>query len=185
MACGASTATSATAFSGAGSNGSVLPFGRRHWVAWTGPADIEIGDDERPRHEATDWVDEQIRHPIDPERVPAWRLVMQPLTGGGAAVTLIASHTICDGLALSMAVADAANGITRDLGYPPRTHAPAGGRWWTMAAKCCGRYGDMGTSNSLFAGIAARMGQLMGRVDDRGLVKLAFPVSERTEGDTH
>lgn len=222
---------------------SVLPFGRHHWVAWTGPADIEIGGDERPRHEATDWVDEQIRHPIDPERGPAWRLVMQPLTGGGAAVTLIASHTICDGLAFSMAVADAANGITRDLGYPApnsRTRRqallddgrqvlraiPDMGRAVVAAARLATKNKDDlsssaarsappktllgsqpvtipasavfidetqwdaraealgGTSNSLFAGIAARLGQLMGRVDDRGLVKLAFPVSERTEGDT-
>lgn len=41
-----------------------------------------------------------------------------------------------------------------------------------------------GTSNSLFAGIGAKMGQVFGRVDDNGLVRLQFPVSERTEGDT-
>ena len=222
---------------------SVLPFGRHHWVACTGPADIEIAVDERPRSEATDWVDEQLRRPIDPEWGPPWRLVMQPLSGGGAAVTLIASHTICDGLAFSMAVADAAQGITRDLGYPPpnsRTRRRAlrdDGRGFLRAIPDMGRAvvaavrlattnkDDLsssaaraappktlrgsepvtvpalavfiddaqwdaraealgGTSNSLFAGIAARIGQLMGRVDDRGLVKLAFPVSERTEGDT-
>ena len=41
-----------------------------------------------------------------------------------------------------------------------------------------------GTRNSLFAGIAAKLGQILGRVDDGGLVRLQFPVSERTEGDT-
>jgi hypothetical protein len=222
---------------------SALPFGRHHWVAWTGPADIEIAADERPRHEITDWVDEQIRQPIDPELGPSWRLVMQPITGGGAAVTLIASHTICDGLAFSIAVANAAQGITRDLGYPPpgaRTRrrallddgravlrsVPDMGRAVVAAVRLASTNKDDlsssaarsapparllgsepvtvpalavfieeaqwdaraealgGTSNSLFAGIAARMGQVMGRVDDRGLVKLAFPVSERTEGDT-
>ena len=222
---------------------SVLPFGRHHWVACTSPADLEIAGSERPRNEVTDWVDEQIRHPIDPEWGPAWRLAVQPLTGGGAAVTLIASHTICDGLAFSMAVADAARGVTRDLGYPPpnsRTRRralladgrevlraiPDVARAAAAAVRLAGTNRDDlsssaarsaplatfrgsepvtvpavavfiddvawdaraqalgGTSNSLFAGIAARIGQFMGRVDDQGWVKLSFPVSERTEGDT-
>lgn len=41
-----------------------------------------------------------------------------------------------------------------------------------------------GTSNSLFAGFAARLGQLLGRVDADGLAMLSYPVSDRTEGDT-
>jgi len=56
-------------------------------------------------------------------------------------------------------------------------HIPEGP--WDQRAEDLG-----GTSNSLFAGIAAKVGQLQGRVDQDGMVKLAFPVSERTEGDT-
>jgi diacylglycerol O-acyltransferase len=222
---------------------SVVPFGRHHWVAWAGPADLEIGEGLRPRDQATAWLDEQIALPIDPEYGPAWRLAVQPLTGGGAAVTLIASHAVCDGLGLGLAVAQAVQGANRDLGYPPpraRTRrqawrqdirevlraVPDMVRAAVAAVRLAGRNTDDfsssvarsaspknlrdsrpvtipalavfiddeqwdsraeslgGTSNSLFAGVAARLAQRTGRVDDRGQVKLSFPVSERTEGDT-
>jgi len=144
---------------------SVLPFGRHHWVDWTGPADIEIGGDERPRHEATDWVDEQIRHPIMGRAV--------------VAATRLATKNKDD---LSSSAARSAPPKTL-LGSQPVT-IPASAVFidetqWDARAEALG-----GTSNSLFAGIAARLGQFMGRVDERGLVKLAFPVSERTEDDT-
>ncbi len=222
---------------------SAVPFGRHHWIAWPGPADLAIAGAPRPRDQATAWLDEQLALPIDPEHGPGWRLAVQPLTGGGAAVTLIASHAVCDGLGLGLAVAEAAGGIDRDLGYPP-PKARARGQAWRQdirevlrsipdmaraavaAVRVAGRNKDDfsssaarsappetmhgsqpvtvpslavfihdaewdscaeslgGTSNSLFAGIAARLGQLTGRVDDAGQVKLSFPVSERTEGDT-
>ncbi len=50
---------------------------------------------------------------------------------------------------------------------------------WDRVANALG-----GTSNSLFAGLAARMGARLGRVGPDGLVKLSWPVSERTPGDT-
>lgn len=221
---------------------SPLPFGRHHWVRWRGPADIDVSDTVRPRDEVVTWADEQMRFPIDPEHGPSWRLAVQPLIGGGAAVTLVTSHTICDGLAFTVATAEAARGITRDLGYPePRSRtrgqalredalqtlrdvpeiakavvaalrlardnrdelASSSGRsprsdlldgppvvaplvvlsideqTWSQRAEALG-----GTSNSLFAGFAARLGQIIGRVDADGMIKLAFPVSERTEHDT-
>jgi hypothetical protein len=222
---------------------SVLPFGRDHWVAWTGPDDIDLAADPRPRAEAMDWLDEQLRIPIDPEAGPSWRLAVQPFAEGGAAITLIASHSICDGLAITLAINQAARGETWDLGYPPpyartrgqalradtaqlvravpdfakavvaavklarnnrsdltssagRSAPPArldGARLVTVPSLAA--YIDEadwqsrmealgGTSNSLFAGIAAKLGQVLGRVDDSGLVRLQFPVSERTEGDT-
>ncbi|MBI3692069.1 MAG: winged helix-turn-helix transcriptional regulator, partial [Mycolicibacterium aromaticivorans] len=97
---------------------SPLPFGRDHWVAWTGPADIDVAASARPRAEALDWLDEQIRVPIDPEGGPSWRLAVQPFIEGGAVITLIASHSICDGLAITLAIKQAARGETWDLGYP-------------------------------------------------------------------
>ncbi len=223
---------------------SPLPFGRDHWVAWTGPDDIDLATTTRLRVEAMDWFDEQLRVPVDPEWGPSWRLAVQPFTEGGAAVTLVASHTICDGLALTQSIARAARGETWDLGYPPprlRTRgqalrqdavqlaravpdfakavvaavrlagnnrgelASSAGRSAPPSATLDGAalvtvpalavYIDEeqwarrteslgGTSNSLFAGIAARLGQLLGRVDGQGMVTLSFPVSERTEGDT-
>lgn len=222
---------------------SPLPFGRHHWVTWRGPADIEMSGAVIPRAEVVGWADEQARLPIDPEYGPSWRLAAQPLDDGGTAVTLVATHTICDGLAMTQAIAEAASGVTRDLGYPAPGSRPRGRalredtlqiaravpamidaavaalrlarnnrdelntssirsaparnvdgvapatapmvvayideQVWHRRAQALG-----GTSNSLFAGIAARMGQLTGRVDDNGMVKLSLPVSERTEGDT-
>jgi diacylglycerol O-acyltransferase len=107
---------------------SPLPFGRHRWVAWPGPVDIEVAQVPLPRSEITDWLDEQALSPVDPEHGPSWRLLVQPLVEGGAVVTLVVSHTIGDGVGIALAVADAANGVTRDLGYPPpgtrsRSHA--------------------------------------------------------------
>jgi diacylglycerol O-acyltransferase len=222
---------------------SALPFGRHHWIAGAGAPEMDVAANEIAVDDVPAWAQDQLRFPIDPEHGPSWRMAVQPLIGGGAAVTVIASHTVCDGLAMSIAVAEAAQGITRDLGYPPPHHRARGralaedaretlrsvpdmGRAAVAAVRLArknseefstssarstkpqrlGRSAPVtvpsiaaylsealwdaraeslgGTSNSLFAGIAARLGQRMGRVDDHGLVKLMFPVSERTEDDT-
>lgn len=97
---------------------SPLPFGRHRWITWSGPADIEVGPGVRPRSEIVDWTDEQAALPIDPEWGPSWRLAVQPLTEGGTAVTLVASHTVADGVGMLLAVVDAVQGVTHDLGYP-------------------------------------------------------------------
>lgn len=97
---------------------SPLPFGRHRWVAWPGPDEFDIGGTAIPGTEITAWIDEQSKLPIDPEYGPPWRLAVQPLTDGGAVVTLVGSHTVADGVGMALAVADAAKGITRDLGYP-------------------------------------------------------------------
>ena len=97
---------------------SPIPFGRHRWVAWPGPDDIEIAPTPRPRAEVREWAVEQSAKPIDPERGPSWRLAVLPLTEGGAAVMLIASHTVADGVGGITAATEAAEGHTRDLGYP-------------------------------------------------------------------
>ncbi|WP_253875790.1 hypothetical protein [Mycobacterium asiaticum] len=222
---------------------SPLPFARDRWVVSRGPTDIDIAEVPRPRAEVTAWAYERACLPIDPEFGPGWHLGVLPLADHGTAVTLVASHTLVDGLALCQVIADAADGRTRDLGYPPpgsRTRGRAiledarqtlvsipelataaatmarlarQGRQElassiaaapppprasrsepvvvpTLAAfvddahwdACANRLG--GTSNSLFAGFAARLGVRMGRRLDDGSVTLAFPVGERQEGDT-
>jgi diacylglycerol O-acyltransferase len=50
---------------------------------------------------------------------------------------------------------------------------------WDLKTKELG-----GTSNSMFAGFAARLGGNIGRLDADGQAMLSFPVSDRTEGDT-
>lgn len=222
---------------------SPLPFGRHRWIAYPGPADLEIAPRERARDEVMDWVDEQIEIPLDPETGPPWRIAVQPLAGGGAAVTLVVSHTVSDGLGGCLAIAEAAKGLTHDFGYPPpnsRTRRQARREDWRefvreipkigkavvagirLAKKskdevskpakstavavrrstpgpfrvpmvvafidepqwdeCAKRLG--GSSNSLVAAIASRLGALTGRVDQQGMAKLTIPVSERIEGDT-
>ena len=95
-----------------------IPFGRHSWVAWQGPADIEVSPTVRPRSEIGAWLDEQAQVWVDPEYGPAWRLAVQPLSEGGAVVTLVISHTVSDGGLALMAMRDASKGVTRDFGYP-------------------------------------------------------------------
>ncbi len=226
---------------------SPLPFARDRWVVSRCP-DLEMAKTPRPRGEVNTWAYEQACRPIDPEYGPGWRLGVLPLEGSGvskgAAISLVASHTLVDGLGLVEAIVDAAQGRTRDLGYPPsgsRTRrravvddarqtaasvpelaralaagvrlvrrsrrefassiasAPPGPRTErddqpvvvpTLVAyvdlaqwdACASRLG--GTSNSLFAGFAAKLGVRMGRHTEDGTVALAFPVGQRMPGDT-
>lgn len=222
---------------------SPLPFGRHRWVAAPNPTDLDVAAHDRSREDVWTWVDERADLPIDPEWGPQWHLGVQPLTGGGSAVSLVVSHTVGDGLAIGIAVADAANGVTLDLGYPPpssraRRQAMAEdarqavgaipdlgravaatvrvarssrddlaqsissergkvqpGEARTVVAPCVVAVTDVdhwdarakklgGNSNSLLAGLAARLGHLLGRTDADGLITLSCPVSERVPGDT-
>ena len=222
---------------------SPLAFGRHRWVSEPGPAELEIAAQDRARSDVWTWSDERICLPIDPETGPAWRLGVQPLTNGGAAVALVASHSVADALGLSLSISDAANGIRRNLHYPlpgsrtrrqaviedgkqtvralpgvakavmaaarvaraesdglatsmkPSAGEPTPGKERSVVVPTVAAYFDLdhwdersrslgGTSNSLFAGLAARLGQILGRVDDDGRVKLSWPVNERTDGDT-
>ncbi|OMC56474.1 hypothetical protein A5747_07635 [Mycobacterium sp. IS-836] len=98
---------------------SPLPFARPRWVVDRGPSDIDIADSARPPGELSDWADERAQLPIDAETGPGWHVGVLPLTNGSTAVTLVLSHYLLDGLGLAVALADAALGNTRDLGYPP------------------------------------------------------------------
>ena len=110
---------------------SPLPFGRHRWVTYDGPADIEIAVSERRREEVWDWVDERSFLPIDPELGPPWRLGVQPLVGGGAAVALAFSHVTGDAVAGAMSIVAAVDGAQHQLGFPPpgsRSGRAASGR---------------------------------------------------------
>lgn len=97
---------------------SPLPFGRHRWIAWPGPADLPVAATRLPRDEVYTWCDEQAALPIDPEYGPPWRLAVAPIAEGGAAVSLVMSHTIADGVGATIAVTNAAQGIEGELGYP-------------------------------------------------------------------
>lgn len=221
---------------------SPLPFGRHRWIAAPATGAIEVLATDRSRASIWEWVGERADIPVDPETGPAWHLAVQPLTGGGDAVSLAVSHTVSDAGGIIISIVDAVDGTARDLGYPPpcsRTVPRAlredlGASWATLrqvpsavmgaariareqkndltdSAKAAppahphvvdavavptlavkvdlGEFDKAatalgGTRNVLFAAVAARLGQIIGRVDDAGQAMLSFPVSERCEGDT-
>ena len=98
---------------------SPLPFARDRWVKAAASEDIDIAATPRRRADVSAWADERARLPIDPEWGPGWHLGVLPLEDGGTAVSLVASHTVVDAVGFGQAIADAAEGRTRDLGYPP------------------------------------------------------------------
>lgn len=226
---------------------SALPFGRHRWVKWSPPEGVDVHPgpwprSELPRSEMSEWMQQRLAMPIDPEFGPPWHLGVLPFAGGGAAVCLTVSHTIGDGVGISIAVTDAANGVSSSPGYPrpasrtrsravredarttvaslrdaaravigaaqvaranrrtvsaslrgapsppgaktgpavtvPSATAYVNASEWDERAKTLG-----GTSNSLFLGLAARLGEGFGRVCPDGSVELAVPVNERTPGD--
>jgi hypothetical protein len=98
---------------------SVLPFGRHRWVASPGPAaPLLVESQPRPRAELSDWLDEHVQLPIDPEFGPGWHMGVQPLTDGSTVVSVVASHCVGDGGAALLTVFEAVSGHRRDLGYP-------------------------------------------------------------------
>jgi hypothetical protein len=64
-----------------------------------------------------EWADELAGLPIDPEHGPTWYLVVQPLTDGSTAVSMVASHVIGDGTGAGLAIFEAVTGNIRDPGY--------------------------------------------------------------------
>ena len=97
---------------------SPLPFGRHRWISGSGSRGIEIAAAPIPRADVPAWFDAQALLPIDAEHGPTYRVSVQPVAEGGAAVSLLASHTVVDGVGLVIAVTEAASGVTRDLPYP-------------------------------------------------------------------
>jgi hypothetical protein len=109
---------------------SPLPFGRHRWVAPKGQSDLEIVATSRSREELDAWLDEQANTPLDAEHGPGWHLAVLPFTDGGAAVSLVISHCLSDGVGLCEALADATTG-RRD----PITWPAAGSRGWWRAVR--------------------------------------------------
>lgn len=98
---------------------SPMPGGRSRWVSWSPPSEFDVAERPRPRSELAAWTDEQTARPIALEGGPPWRLAVQPLAEGGAAVSLLVSHAVGDGVAINNAVVDAVMGTGADPGYPP------------------------------------------------------------------
>jgi diacylglycerol O-acyltransferase / wax synthase len=97
---------------------SPVPFARDRWVVCRQLPRLDIATKSRARAEVGLWADERAQVPIDPERGPGCHLGLVPLENGGGAVSLVVSHCVADGVAVALAVEDAASGRVRDLGYP-------------------------------------------------------------------
>lgn len=97
---------------------SPLPIGRHRWVACHELPGIDVVP-ARPREALNDWVDERAQIPVDPEFGPCWHLGVLPVENYGNAVSLVASHTVVDGLGTCLAIAEAVKGVRHDYGYPP------------------------------------------------------------------
>lgn len=98
---------------------SPLPFARDRWVLSRGPGELDIAPTPRRHADVSTWAYERAQLPIDPEFGPSWHLGVLPLENNGTAVSLVVSHTVADGLGICLAIADAVEGRTRNLGYPP------------------------------------------------------------------
>ncbi|SEH65945.1 hypothetical protein SAMN04489835_2560 [Mycolicibacterium rutilum] len=98
---------------------SPLPFGRHRWVASPGPATELAIAETRPRSELSDWADERVQLPLDPEWGPGWHVGVLPMSDGSTAVSLVLSHCLADGFGGLLTIVDALKGNLRDFGYPP------------------------------------------------------------------
>jgi diacylglycerol O-acyltransferase / wax synthase len=105
---------------------SPLPFGRHRWVSPRDRCELEIAAMARPRAEIDAWLDEQAGKRPDAEHGPGWHLAVLPLTDGGAAVSLVTTHCLTDGVGLCEVLADAASGRGDAIGWPA---AAARRRW--------------------------------------------------------
>jgi hypothetical protein len=99
---------------------SSLPGGRHRWVAHRVAAPVTIAADTIPVEQLPQWRSSLVDLAVDPEHGPGWRLVVQPLEGGGTALSLLVSHSIADGLAVAQALCDAAAGVQSVHAYPAR-----------------------------------------------------------------
>lgn len=97
-----------------------LPFGRHRWVSCPGPqTELAVATTARPRADVSDWADEQVHLPVDPEHGPAWHMSVLPMTDGSTAVSLVASHHIGDGIGGVLTLMEAVAGTKRQFGFPP------------------------------------------------------------------
>jgi hypothetical protein len=97
---------------------SPLPWGRHRWVANPVPGPVTWFRDPIPKEGLPKLRGKLLDLPVDPERGPGWRLAIQPLKGGGCALTMLVSHTIADMQAAKQAIADAVADRRVDHGPP-------------------------------------------------------------------
>jgi hypothetical protein len=97
---------------------SPLPFGRPRWVmAPSAPPPLHIGEATIARVELLAWANQQADQPLDPLQGPGWLLSSQAFSDGSAAVSMLSSHVIGDGIGGMLAIHEAISGQRRNPGY--------------------------------------------------------------------
>lgn len=106
---------------------SPLPWGRHRWVANPVPAPVTWSRTPLPVDKLQAWRGSLVELPVDPEHGPGYRIAVQALADGSTAVSIFASHTLGDGHAGLLAIADAVAGR-------PFPHCfPAASRRWSVS----------------------------------------------------
>jgi len=100
---------------------SALPWGRHRWVASPVPPAVTWRETPVAIEALQATRSDLFDLPIDPEHGPGWRLVVQPLNGGGTALSMLVSHTIADGQACVQALVSAITGQGLAHGLPARS----------------------------------------------------------------
>ncbi|WP_395660098.1 hypothetical protein [Aestuariivirga sp.] len=98
---------------------SPLPWGRHRWVANPVPPPVTWNRTPIPVDALQTWRSSLVDLPVDPEHGPGCRFAVQALADGGTAVSFFVSHTIADGHAGLLAVADAIAGRPFSHRFPP------------------------------------------------------------------
>ncbi|WP_406817471.1 hypothetical protein [Mycobacterium sp. M23085] len=158
---------------------SPLPFGRHRWVSPNDRCALEMVGTPRRRDEIDAWLDEQGTKRPDAEHGPGWHLAVLPLTDGGAAVSLVTTHCLTDGVGLCEALADAACGRDDEIRWPA---AAARRRWRAVredARQTAHDAGDVGRA------VSAAIRMLRQGRDAVQAASAEKPPTPPTAGDDH
>ncbi len=89
----------------------LLPFGRHQWAKAPAPSSaLEAPTTPLPSSEIQAWADAQVELPLDPVHGPGWTFTIQPFSDGSTVISLVVSHCLADGVAMALAVGEAARG---------------------------------------------------------------------------
>ncbi|WP_072807490.1 hypothetical protein [Rhodococcoides yunnanense] len=86
------------------------PGARDRWVRCTRSFPLHVSDELLPAGEIGTWMQDRAAVAVDPITGPVWQLATARVEGGGSVVSLVASHVVGDGGALTSAAIAALRG---------------------------------------------------------------------------
>lgn len=87
-----------------------VPGARDRWARASHCSPLNVAESVLPASRLGEWMQQRAAVPLDPLDGPVWQLACTALDDGGFAVSLVASHVIGDGGALTSAAIAASNG---------------------------------------------------------------------------